>query len=222
MTISPFLILHISGGAVGLLSGTAALIFRKGSRLHRAAGNVFFIAMLCMSASGAYLAYMKSETVNFVMGLLAFYLVATAWATVKRKEGEMGLFEWGSVVIALAITIGMGSLGWYAATSPSGKIDGFPVGFYMAWATIALLSMIGDIRVLVKGGISGVSRIARHVWRMCFAFFIANASLFLGQPQVFPESVRGTLVLASPVLAVIVLTIFWFVRVKFTSWYDAA
>lgn len=34
------LFLHIAGGAVGLLSGAAALIARKGGRAHRIAGVV--------------------------------------------------------------------------------------------------------------------------------------------------------------------------------------
>ena len=56
MAMSPVLFVHICGATIGLLSGYMALLFRKGSGLHGAAGNVFFIAMLSMSASGAYIA----------------------------------------------------------------------------------------------------------------------------------------------------------------------
>jgi uncharacterized membrane protein len=48
----PLLILHILGGTIGLLSGTFAIAVRKGSRLHRASGNVFTIAMLTLASSG--------------------------------------------------------------------------------------------------------------------------------------------------------------------------
>jgi uncharacterized membrane protein len=50
------LILHISAAGIGLLSGAAALLFHKGGRLHRVAGNVFFASMLTMSAIGACVA----------------------------------------------------------------------------------------------------------------------------------------------------------------------
>ena len=43
MRFSPLLIFHICAGIVGLLSGAIALTFRKGSRGHRVAGNVFFL-----------------------------------------------------------------------------------------------------------------------------------------------------------------------------------
>ena len=77
----PILIIHICAGLVGLLSGAAAMSFRKGSRRHRVAGNVFFVAMLVMGSSAAYLG-------NVFGGLFACYLVATAWLTARRREGK--------------------------------------------------------------------------------------------------------------------------------------
>src|SRR6478752_7778782 len=47
---------HISMGLVGILSGTAALTFRKGSRPHQLVGHVFFVSMLIMASMGATLA----------------------------------------------------------------------------------------------------------------------------------------------------------------------
>jgi len=72
--------------------------FRKGSSPHRAAGNVFFISMLSLSASGAYLALMKHQMNNVFGGVLTFYMVATAWVTVRRKDkdGQTGIFDWGA------------------------------------------------------------------------------------------------------------------------------
>jgi uncharacterized membrane protein len=46
--------LHISGGIVGIPAGTAAMTFRKGSRRHALAGDVFVIAMLAMSGTGVH------------------------------------------------------------------------------------------------------------------------------------------------------------------------
>src|SRR5260370_6461799 len=63
------LILHICGATVGLLSGTAALIFRKGFRWHRAAGNVFFVSMLIMSRSEEHTSELQSH-LNLVCRLL--------------------------------------------------------------------------------------------------------------------------------------------------------
>src|SRR3979490_3002702 len=102
MTLSPLVIFHICVGTIGILSGAAALFFLKGSRQHRAAGNIFFTSMLSLSASGAYLAFLMPVMVSVVAGILTFYLVATGWLTVMRKEGETGLFEFGLLLVVLA------------------------------------------------------------------------------------------------------------------------
>jgi uncharacterized membrane protein len=87
MSFSPVLVFHVSAGTVALLSGTAAMSFRKGSHCHRLTGNVFVIAMLGLSASGAYLGLVKNQMLNGLQGVLTLYLVATAWWTAGRRDG---------------------------------------------------------------------------------------------------------------------------------------
>jgi hypothetical protein len=67
--------------------------------------------------------------------------------------------------------------------------------------------------MLVRGGISGARRIARHLWRMCFAFFIAAASVFLARQQLFPALLRRTGVLVLLSFLPLLLMIFWLIRV---------
>lgn len=215
------LILHISAGGIAILSGAAALLFRKGSHRHRIAGNVFFVSMLTLSAIGACVAPFLPDRGSAVAGAFAFYLVATAWVTVRRPEGGIGVFELGALLIALGIAAAGASLGWEGANSPRGLIDAqgqtYETGY--AFAVLATLAAVGDLKVILRRGIVGAQRIARHLWRMCFALFIAAGSFFLGQQQVFPASVRGSPLLFVPVLAVLALMIFWLCRVRFTSAY---
>ena len=93
----PLLILHISGGTLGILSGFAAMFLRKGSRRHAIAGQAFVASMLTMASCGAVLALMKHEMNNVFGGILTLYLVATAWATALRGGG-VGWLEPGSAV----------------------------------------------------------------------------------------------------------------------------
>ncbi len=100
--------------------------FRKGSSPHRAAGNVFFISMLSLSASGAYLALMKHQMNNVFGGVLTFYMVATAWVTVRRKDkdGQTGIFDWGALLVALAVGIVIVTYGLEKAYSQTAPKDG--------------------------------------------------------------------------------------------------
>lgn len=218
MTLSPLVFFHIWTALAGVLFGMAALAIRKGSRLHRIFGNVFFVSMLTMSASAAYLAaFVKPEMMNVLMGVLTFYLVATGWLAVIRKEGVIGRLEVALMLVALADGAGGVFLGFETVTSPAGLKDGYhAVGYFVA-GSLALLFAGFDVRTFVRGGVSGARRIARHLGRMCLALLIATASLFLGQQRLFPASIRGSAILFVPVVAVIVLTIYWLIRVRFGS-----
>ena len=195
---------------------------RKGSSPHRAAGNVFFISMLSLSASGAYLALMKHQMNNVFGGVLTFYMVATAWVTVRRKDkdGQTGIFDGvHALLVALAVGIVIVTYGLEKAYSRTAPKDGVSAGMNFFMGSVVLLAAAGDIRMLMRGGISGAQRIARHLWRMCFGLFIASGSFFLGQQQVFPHWLRKTNVLFIPAILPLILLIFWLFRVRFTNGY---
>jgi hypothetical protein len=217
MLSSPILLLHISGGGIGLLSGAAALSFRKGSRPHGVAGNVFFISMLTASAAGSYLAFRNSEMDNVFGGVLTVYLVTTAWVTARRRNGETGIFDWIGLLVALAIAAVAVTYGIEAAYSQTGAKDGIPAASYALPGSVALLSTIGDARMLLRGGLCGAQRIARHLWRMCFALFVASASIFMARPQLFPAVLTKTHVLFLLGILPLILMVFWLARVFFTN-----
>jgi hypothetical protein len=213
----PLLILHISGGIIGLLSGTVAMIYRKGSRGHRLAGDVFVVSMLIMGACGSTLALMKHQINNVFGGLLTFYMVATAWLAGRRRVG-VGIFDWAATVMAFGIGASLFILGMRVVKGIDAQQENVPLAMYFIMGTIPLLAAVGDIRVLTRGGIEGKQRLARHLWRMCFGLFIASGSFFLGQQQVFPVWLRGSAVLLVLAVLPLVLLIFWLARVWFTRY----
>lgn len=208
------LVLHIGGGGLGLVSGAVAVTVRKGERLHRAAGTVFFVSMLTMSGIAGPVSVMMGDRVNIVAAVLTFYLVLTSWVTVRRKEGQAGLFEIGALLAVIGVTVAGVAFIFEAAASPTGMIDGQPPQANYIFAFVGGIAAICDLSVILRGGVSGPQRIARHLWRMCFALFIAAGSLFLGQPQVFPEAIRQSPVLFAPPLATLILLVFWMLRVR--------
>src|SRR6266568_2795574 len=130
----PLLVLHICAGILGLLSGAAAISFRKGSRQHVLAGNIFVVSMMGMSTAGACLALMKHQMNNVFGGVLAFYLVTTAWATARRRDGKTSSFDWGALLVALAVGTAIVSYGVQAAKTPTRSIGGVPAGmFFFPW-----------------------------------------------------------------------------------------
>jgi hypothetical protein len=202
-----------------MLSGFVAVFLRKGSRRHGLAGSAFVIAMLILAASGVYLALMKSQPGNVLGGTLTFYLVATAWMAARRGDGEPGLFDWGALLIVLAVGACQLTFGLEAARSQTGLKFGYPPWPYFFMGSVAVLAIVGDIRMLVRRGISGTPRIARHLWRMCFALFIAASSIFLARQHLFPAILRRTGALVFLSFLPLLLMVFWLVRVRFANGY---
>src|SRR6185295_10546431 len=140
---------HITAGVLTLLSGAAAMTFRKGSPLHRKAGNVFFVSMLVLSSAGVVLSLIKTPNMGNIMGgTTAFYLVATAWATVIRKPGEIGRFEIVAALGGLTIAAGAITFAVLAANSPTGRFHEYPPLMYFIFGGVALLATAMDARMI--------------------------------------------------------------------------
>jgi uncharacterized membrane protein len=149
--------LHIGGGAVGLVSGTVAVIARKGARLHRKAGTVFVISMVVMALFGCYL--------GFVI--------------------------------------------------PDRRVN----VFISVFASVLAVAAIGDAKVVLAGGISGISRISRHLWRMCLGLTLAAGSGFTnGFARLLPGPYHVPTAFFLPQFIPLGLLAFWMIRVRLPGW----
>ena len=220
-------VLHIGGGAVGLVSGTLAAFAPKGGRLHRAAGTVFVGAMTVMAAFAAVLGVVLPDLVNLFIAVFVFYLVASAWMTVRRKEGAVGLAERILTVIALCLLAPFAILSFQLAAGlpPLFKstvpLEGPVLIAIYSFTSVLAIAAIGDLKVVVAGGISGAPRIARHLWRMCLGLTLATGSAFTnGFARFLPGPYHVPPAFFLPQFLPLVLLIFWMIRVRFTGWLE--
>lgn len=215
------ILLHITAGPLGLTSGAVALSAHKGGKLHRKSGTIFVYTMIVLSASGAIMAALKPEGISVIAGVLTFYLVTTALLTVRNPLQKSRWLGALTMMFALGISLLSFAFGFQGLNRATGNVDGYtPLGFI--FGTVALLAAIGDARMLLARSIQWSYRIVRHLWRMCFALWIATASFFLGQADEFPEALRIMPLLCTPVLLVLLLMFYWLARVLFTQWRPSA
>jgi uncharacterized membrane protein len=218
--MTPDVMFHAAAGALGILSGIVALIARKGSGPHRAAGNTFVAAMITTGLTAIYLGLTRDQGGNAVGGILVVYMLATAWVTAKRQDNQSGLFEIGAFLISATGAVGAFWFTLQAMAAGTALMGGVP-GFIMSG--VAALTAALDLRVVLRRGLAGKQRIARHLWRMHLGFFAAVGSFFPGQLQFFPEAIqqiKPTIVLFFPAFTIILLMAYWLVRVLFTRWYE--
>jgi uncharacterized membrane protein len=211
--VSTILPAHIVAGVLALLGGYVALAATKGGPLHRRSGMLFVCAMAAMSLSGASMEALNSfrNPINVVAGLLTFYLVATGLLTVRRRPETSHGIDRAAVLFAVMVSALALGAGFQLASR--GRPEAAPSFIF---GIVGMLAAAGDVRMLRAGGIQGPRRIARHLWRMCFAMWIAAASFFLGPPGRVPEAIRIPAVQAAAVLVPIAVMLYWLWRVRIT------
>jgi hypothetical protein len=205
-------LIHVLGGLVALLSGAVALYALKGAKLHRRSGMIFVYAMLVMASTGTLMSVVPLNVGNVMAGLLTLYLVLTALLTVRRPSLEFKGIDRLALLMATTVGVTAVTLGIAAARSATGTLHGIPPPVYFMFGTVALLAAFGDLRVWLAWGTQGGFRIKRHLWRMCFAMFIATASFFLGPSQRLPPFLRHSPLRPIPVLLVLLVMLFWLAR----------
>lgn len=227
-TIAAFVV-HISCGALALFAGTVALSAAKGGTLHRRAGAIFVATMLVMAAAADYLALVRPDQLpNLLVGTFTFYLITTAWLTVKRKEGEHGALEKVALVLVLSLFLPFVVLSFQLATGmtpflrSAAPFRGPVLVALYVFTAITGIAAITDVKVLIAHGISGRARIERHLWRMCLGLAMAAGSAFTnGFPRLLPKGVHVPLLwLFMPQFVAVGVLFFWLIRVHFTRWYD--
>lgn len=209
------LTLHIGAGTTALAAGTGALFYRKGGAGHGRWGTWFFGSMLVMASLGAAIAASKPDRPTTLAGIITFYLVVTSWLAIRRRDGATGPAELGAFIFAVACCMAGIGFSQIAKASTGGVIDGYPPAICYAFAGLAGLCAALDLNAMVRRRLAPAQRIARHLWRMCAAFFLAAASLFLGQQDDVFWFMQGSPLLLIPPFATLLAMVYWLLRMRF-------
>lgn len=214
--------IHIAAGGLALVFGAVALVVKKGGTLHRRSGLMFVYAMLAMGFSGSILGFRNSPTDgNVFAGLLTAYFVGTAWTTVRPVSPWTRRINAAALTVVVALALGSIVGGVKAFNNPHLSPGGVPfrtigvMSFFLA--IIMILAAAGDVRILRSGMPRGGRRLARHLWRMCFALFIAAGSFFSIRERVatiLPEPFTSGPMRALPILLLFGAMFYWLWRVR--------
>ncbi|MDG1416464.1 MAG: hypothetical protein P8P99_01540 [Maricaulis sp.] len=206
---------HFWIGCTAMGAGFSALISRKGHWLHRKAGLVFLSSMLLLTFSGLWLSLERGILFAIFLAAIAFHAVVTAWSAV-RLETRLGRFvtRYG-VVFSGVIVSGAVWGGLKAAKMPDGLLNGLPAEAFLILAGLTFLMMLLDAAFAFNWSSQTKNRIIRYLWRMGFAFFLATGIFFFGNNHVLPEAMRHELVLSIPVIAVVLWTLYYAIRIRF-------
>lgn len=202
--------IHIAAGGLALILGAVALSVKKGGVIHRHSGLLFVYAMLVMGIGAAFLG-------NVGGGLMAVYFVLTALTAVRPVSPWTRAIDIAALILVSGFVFLNILGGLKALNSPRGVLDGVPFPMFFFLATIMLLAAAGDVRIMRSGIPRGGPRLARHLWRMCFALFIAAGSFFSIRERVariLPEPLTTVPMRMLPILLIFGAMFYWLWRVR--------
>lgn len=214
--------IHIVAGALAIIFGFTALFVKKGGTIHRRSGMLFVYAMLVMGITASILEYFKSAGVaNVVAAVLAIYFVGTALTTVRPPSRWTRVINVVALIVAIGLALASIVGGVKSINNPGLSSGGVPfrtIGFMsFVLATALLLAAAGDVRVMRSGMPRGGPRLARHLWRMCFALFIAAGSFFSIRERVakiLPDVFTSGMMRSLPFLVLFGAMFYWLWRVR--------
>ena len=211
--VNAFLFVHILGGSLAIAAGYAALFARKGGPLHRRAGMLFVYAMLALGGGAAVVGLARGKP-SWLGGPLVLYFLITATRTVRWGSQPNLLLDGGLLVVAVVLGLVSLSPAVGALGGPGARVEGAPAVASLVNAFLSFAAAAGDARVLRHGQLTGKRRLARHLWRMCFATFSATGSFFLGQARGIPEPLRVMPVLFVLAFLPLGFLFYWLWRVR--------
>lgn len=208
---------HFWIGCIAVIAGFTAFAARKGFVLHRAAGVTFVAAMVLLTASGLWLSIAREILFTVFLSAIAFHAVATGWAAAAREKPFGGLMTKASPAFSGAIVLGAAYGGMRAAAAPGGMLNDLPPGAFYIVAGVGVIIFFYDAVFALADNPTEQRRLTRHLWRMGFSFFLATGIFFFGNNHVLPEMLRVPAFLSAPVIAVVLWTLFYAVRTRFSK-----
>jgi hypothetical protein len=183
--------IHITGGAIALLSGVMAMSAKKGQKNHRLFGKIFFWSMSLTCVLGLNAGIFRQGYLLFIpIALISFYQVASGYRILYIKNLYAGqkplLVDW-MLTIGMLIT----TSAFIVWGIMSLQTDTFLSIVLFAFSTIGMYCSGVDLYHYIKKPTDKNYWLFIHIFRMSHgfiaaltAFLVNNSRLFKFLPQV--------------------------------------
>lgn len=145
---------HVIAGITSLLSGIIAGFFgRKGGKLHRQVGKIFFWCMFWVFVSAMLIiSFIRFSPFLMVIAVFSFYMAFSGYRILKiKKTRKVELIDWSAGIITFLFGIGMIGMGInYLIPSEFSSVIGYLCLFFgfftarTAWQNIHIYRNIAS------------------------------------------------------------------------------
>ncbi|MFD1142725.1 DUF2306 domain-containing protein [Larkinella insperata] len=146
------LIVHIAAGFLALLVGLVPMLAKKGTRLHKLAGLLFYWCMATVCLTAVYLVFFKPSTLFLLfIAILSFYFCFTGRRILrlKKTQNRLTLTDRVAAYLALGSSLMMAGLGVQAVIGwmNTGNLSMFGL-LYFFFAGILFSNARYDVRLI--------------------------------------------------------------------------
>ncbi|HAI76395.1 MAG TPA: hypothetical protein DCM08_09115 [Microscillaceae bacterium] len=171
------LVLHIAGGATGLLAGTLNIIRKKGDKPHVQVGRFFFYGMLLAGLTALVMALMHPNHFLFIVGVFTLYMLGTGQRYLSLRQLHKGQqvsgIDWALTGTMAVFGILFGVFGGWQL------LQGNDFGFvFWVFGGVGLRFVWQDWQNYRRKGIKSNTWIIAHLQRMT-GTYIASLTAFL-------------------------------------------
>ncbi|MGV3559753.1 DUF2306 domain-containing protein [Larkinella arboricola] len=184
LLLKTMLIVHIAAGFLALLAGLVPMIAKKGTRLHKLTGLLFYWCMALVCLTAVYLVFFKPSTVFLLfIAILSFYFCFTGRRILrlKKTQNRFTVTDRIAAYLALGASVAMAGLGVQAVIGwlTTGNLSIFGL-LYFFFAGILFSNARYDVRLIrhpEKARDGKMEWFYGHISRMAGSY-IATATAF--------------------------------------------
>lgn len=203
-----FLILHIAGGSVGLLTGFFNILRKKGDRKHILIGKLFVYSMLTAGISALVLSVLHPNYFLFAVGIFTIYMVSTGnrYIYLKMLNDDQSPKPIDRIITLTMLLAGLFFTG--LGISHLAKANFFGLVFIM-FGFFGLLFVRQDFKnYRGKTDIKNYWLVA-HLQRMTGGFIAALTAFLVVNAKYLPEQIPGFLYWLLPTIILTPMIIRW-------------
>ena len=121
MILKYILWLHVASGLISLVAAPVAMVFRKGSPVHRAWGKIYFYGMTCIAITAVIISIVKNIPFLLMIAVFSYNMICSGYRSIYLKKLHKSqkplLIDWLISSIALIFNTGLLIYGLFRLSS---------------------------------------------------------------------------------------------------------
>lgn len=195
------LVAHIIGGGISLLLGLYIMLAKKGNRLHKRIGSIYFYSMLLAAVVAIPMCYLHPNYFLFLISIFTIYILITGVRYLKKKKVKnVKPLDWLLTIVMLIFSVAFVAFGIFNIVN--GEYFGT---VFLVFGSIGLFFSWQDyINFKGKSNIKNYF-LTTHLQRMVGSYIASTTAFLVVNNKILPSILAWLL----PTITLVPLIVRW-------------